>query len=155
MKLDDLRTQVAKVLSSGGREVKCFERELLAAGGVASRVDVGTRAVPTAKIVGSVGRWSSLRGDFFEKNQSPVGERYLRIGGAMSRGDPLPALELYELRTSGHDDQCDDMVSEYYVVDGHHRVAMARRLGVVYLDAHVVAYWAMRAKRDDATPAPK
>jgi ParB-like chromosome segregation protein Spo0J len=31
-------------------------------------------------------------------------------------------------------------VSEYYVVDGHHRVAMARKLGQDFLDAHVVAY---------------
>jgi hypothetical protein len=31
-------------------------------------------------------------------------------------------------------------VSEYYVVDGHHRVAMARKLGQDFLDAHVVEY---------------
>ena len=31
-------------------------------------------------------------------------------------------------------------VTEYYVVDGHHRVAMARKLGQDYLDAHIVEY---------------
>ncbi|HEU5315896.1 MAG TPA: ParB/RepB/Spo0J family partition protein [Chloroflexota bacterium] len=30
--------------------------------------------------------------------------------------------------------------TEYYVVDGHHRVAMAKKLGQDYLDAHVVEY---------------
>jgi hypothetical protein len=30
--------------------------------------------------------------------------------------------------------------SEYYVVDGHHWVAMARKLGQDYFDAHVVEY---------------
>ncbi len=154
MKLDEWRLQVAKVLTTGGGEVKCFERELLAAGGVASRVDVGMRTVPTAKIVGSVGRWNSLRGDFFEKNQPAVSERYLRIGQAMARGSPLPALELYELRRSGSGDRRDELVGEYYVVDGHHRVAMARKLGVVFLDAHVVVYWTLQARCDDATPFP-
>lgn len=153
MKLDDWWTRVARVLSPGGGEVKCFERELLAAGGVASRVDLGMRTVPTAKIVGSVSRWNNLRGDFFEKNGPTMSERYLRIGTAMTRGSPLPALELYELRTSGTAERHDEVVSEYYVVDGHHRVAMARRLGVVYLDAHVVVYWSMQPRRDDgATP---
>ena len=32
------------------------------------------------------------------------------------------------------------MVTEYYVVDGHHRVAMAKKLGQDFLDAHVVEY---------------
>jgi len=32
------------------------------------------------------------------------------------------------------------VVTEYYVVDGHHRVAMAKKLGQDFLDAHVVEY---------------
>jgi hypothetical protein len=39
-------------------------------------------------------------------------------------------------------------VTEYYVVDGHHRVAMAKKLGQDYLDAHVIEY------RVAAKPAP-
>lgn len=31
-------------------------------------------------------------------------------------------------------------MTEYYVVDGHHRVAMAKKLGQDYLDAHVVEH---------------
>jgi ParB-like chromosome segregation protein Spo0J len=65
--------------------------------------------------------------------------RYHRIGEAMRAGKTLPPLELYELRErrSG-EPRADD--GEYYVVDGHHRVAMARRLGQDFLDAHVVVY---------------
>ena len=31
-------------------------------------------------------------------------------------------------------------MTQYYVVDGNHRVAMAKKLGQDYLDAHIVEY---------------
>jgi len=46
----------------------------------------------------------------------------------MERGDCLPAIDLYKLGTS------------YYVLDGHHRVAAARLIGQVELDARVVEF---------------
>ena len=149
MRLGDLWAQAANVLPRGGETVKCFEHELLAVGGVAHRCDLGIRTVPVMKIVGSVGRWASLRGDFFEKDGSHSSHRYMSIGKAMARGSPLPALELYELRTVANDDDGCASIGEYYVVDGHHRVAMARKLGVLFLDAHVIAYWTVRARREE------
>jgi hypothetical protein len=121
-----------------GGEVKCFERELGAAGGLSFRVDLGVRAIPTANIVGSVGRWNELRRDFFYKYLPASSERYRRISKAMREDRPLPAIEVYELRTpralgSG-------TRSEYYVLDGHHRVALAKKLGRDFIDARVVLY---------------
>ena len=128
--------------------VKCFERELAAAGGLVFRVDLGIRAIPTDRIIGSVGRWSSLRQDFYPKNAGVLRERYHRVGAAMARGEVLPAIEVYELRTSLAGRPNVETRSEYYVVDGHHRVASAKKIGVSYLDAHVVLYRASRPVGD-------
>jgi hypothetical protein len=57
----------------------------------------------------------------------------------MVAGNALPPVKLYKLtrRSSAREDSPQ---SEYYVVDGHHRVAMARKLGQDFLDAHVTEY---------------
>jgi hypothetical protein len=140
MQLDGLRKQVGQLFPAGAPGVKCFERELAAAGGLACRVDLGVRAIETAKIVGSVGRWNHLRFDFFDAANPTVTSRYARIGQAMRQGKPLPALDVYELRTARGNSVGQSPAGEYYVVDGHHRVAMAKKLGVDFLDARVVLY---------------
>jgi len=114
------------------RGLRSFEHALRDAGGVASAVDRGIVEVPTDKVVGSVSRWQNLRSDFFYRTGQAVTQRFYRIGEAMLTGRPLPPLELYKLKPA--------QASEYYVVDGHHRVAMARRLGQDFLDAHVIEY---------------
>ena len=86
--------------------------------------------------MGSVGRWQNLRSDFFYR-KGDVTERFVRIGRAMMRGVDLPPIEVYKLkRRSGGTDRAAPN-SEDYVVDGHHRVAMARELGQDFLDASV------------------
>ncbi len=120
--------------------VKSFDQELEAAGGLAGRYDAGVKIVPTQKVVGSVGRARNLRSDFFYRSGQAVTERFLRIGRAMERGVALPPLELYKVKLRRRQGEQTQQVSEYYVVDGHHRVAMARKLGQDFLDAHVVEY---------------
>jgi hypothetical protein len=139
MRFGSVLGQVTKVVVWDVGEVKCFERELAAAGGLAFRVDLGIRTIATAQIVGSVGRWNSLRRDFLPKH-GPTTDRYMSVGRAMAQGKLLPAIEVYELRTARPNVQGGDVRSDYYVVDGHHRVAVARKLGVDFLDAHVVLY---------------
>jgi len=46
----------------------------------------------------------------------------------MERGCSVPSVDLYKLGDN------------YYVLDGHHRVAAARLNGQVEIDAHVVEY---------------
>jgi hypothetical protein len=132
-------------------DVKRFDHELHAAGGIAGRADRGVETVPTEKIVGSVSRWQNLRSDFFYRS-GEVTARFVRVGEAMRSGKMLPPLELYKLkprRQAGTEERPGG--TEYYVVDGHHRVAMARKLGQDYLDAHVVEY---RSAGPAATGAP-
>jgi CRP-like cAMP-binding protein len=123
------------------RGVRSFDQALEQAGGMASRVDRGIKEVPIDKIVGSVSRWQNLRSDFFYKTGKAMTQRFYRIGAAMQAGKALPPLDLYKLRrrpsTAGGTPH-----TEYFVVDGHHRVAMARRLDQLFVDAHVVEYQA-------------
>src|SRR5438094_10538428 len=98
MQVDELLRHVGQLFPKEKVGVKCFERELAAAGGLVCRVDLGVRAIPTVKIVGSVGRWNHLRQDFFDTSSFDAPQRYARIGQAMSQGKVLPAIDVYELR---------------------------------------------------------
>jgi hypothetical protein len=121
------------------RGLKNFAEEARHAGSIDSAVDRGVKTVSTAKVVGSVSRWQTLRSDFFYRTGKAMTQRFYRIGEAMEAGKALPAVELYKLMRRGSSRE-DSPQSEYYVVDGHHRVAMARKLGQDFLDAHVTEY---------------
>ena len=140
MGLSDMLRQVRKRFRRKHGDVKSFQQELKAAGGEAGRRSIGTRVVPTEKVVGSVSRWQNLRTDFLYKHGTAMTERFKRVGKAMQQGKGLPPLELYKMkvRRSGEAEEVE--VSEYYVVDGHHRVAMAKKLGQDFLDANIVEY---------------
>jgi hypothetical protein len=88
--------------------------------------DAGEQFIPVASIVGSVDGASQL----FDRSFRPVGERArARLGSvlvAMRQGEPFPPIEVYAWR------------GEYYVVDGHHRVAAARAVGSDFISAHVI-----------------
>ena len=128
------------------RDVRSFDVDVAAAGGVSGRVDRGFKEVPLDKIVGSVGRSHNLRSDFFYKTGQAVTARFRRVGQAMAEGKSLPPLELYKVKEP-------EQTSAYYVVDGHHRVAMAKQLGQDALDAHVVEYRVKPGDRDAASSA--
>jgi len=120
-------------------DIKSFDHDLQAAGGTTGVRDLGLRTIPTTKVVGSVSRWRNLRSDFFYRQGKAMTERFVRVGRAMQQGKDLPPLELYKVKPPA-DEAGAPLPSEYYVVDGHHRVAMARKLGQDFLDARVVEY---------------
>jgi hypothetical protein len=87
--------------------------------------------VDTARIVGSVGRARELDHTFRpiqRRHRKPDNERFESVLKAMKRGRALPPIQLYRL---GH---------EYFVLDGHHRVAAALHLGQLAMDAHVIEF---------------
>lgn len=88
--------------------------------------DAGEQLIPIASIVGSVDGASQL----FDRSFRPVSERArARLGSvlvAMRQGEPLPPIEVYAWR------------GEYYVLDGHHRVAAACAVGSAFISAHVI-----------------
>ena len=130
--------------------LKSFGDEVEQAGGIAGRSRLGPQVVPIEKIVGSVGRARAMRSDFFYRSGRALTDRFTRIGEAMKEGKYLPPIELYKLKPRRRDRQ-EPPVSEYYVVDGHHRVAMARKLGQEFIDANVEAYKVAGPRPDPAS----
>ena len=108
--------------------VKCFNATYIA-GSYASRADLGYQVVPVASIVGSVGRCEELDDRFRPLKSTHLRQRRLaNIRRLVNRGDILPPVQLYKLK------------DEYFVVDGHHRVAVAKENGQVYIDANVIEF---------------
>jgi hypothetical protein len=102
-----------------------------------NRLHRGTRVVEVDEIVGSVGRWRDFDRSFLPARAS-MAERWKRIDRAFHRTEDLPPVELYEIGDA------------YFVVDGHHRVSVARYHDVPTLEAAVVEFYPRRL----AGPAP-
>jgi hypothetical protein len=105
------------------------ERELLPLDEVRRRLRffeqtyVGIRPIPVARIVGTAGRTQDFDRDFLPVRRE-TRERWTRIERAFPDG-AFPPIVVYKVRDS------------YFVVDGHHRVAIAKQKRVEYLDAEV------------------
>jgi hypothetical protein len=99
-------------------------RDLLVAD---NRLYRGTRVVEVEEIVGSVGRWRDFDRSFLPTRAS-IGERWKRIDRAFQRGEDLPPVELHKIGDA------------YFVVDGHHRVSVARYHDVPTVEAAVAEF---------------
>jgi len=85
---------------------------------------VGLRTIPLDSIVGSVDRAEEFDRNF--RPRSPrVRARWQRINAAQRRGEGMPPIEV--LRVGGL----------HFVVDGHHRVSVARHLRREVIEAYV------------------
>ncbi len=153
--LNALRAVLGFLTAPQHGPAKSFETEVERAG-ITARVEGGMRTIPAAKVVGSVGRAQNLRSDFFYRTGQAMTARFKRIGQAMEQGTDLPPIEVYKARLTRPDQKTGREVekTEYYVVDGHHRVAMAKKLGQDYLDAHVVEYKVSGTPKDQPTNQP-
>src|SRR4051812_32301847 len=86
---------------------------------------VGVTTIPVARITGSLDR--SVDFDrLFRPRRWPLRRRLEDLHNAFPDG-VVPAIAVYEV---------DGM---YFIVDGHHRVALAHQLGMDYIDADVTA----------------
>jgi hypothetical protein len=122
-----LRRTMARLLrDQTPDQLLCFEeirRKLGAAGGMR----LGRRTVRSTDIVGSVARCSEFDGVFLPVRES-VRTKWERIDRAFHRGEELPPVSLYKI---GH---------SYFVLDGNHRVSVARYYGVKWMDADVTQF---------------
>ena len=92
-----------------------------------NRLQRGMRVVEVDQIVGSVGRWRDFDRSFLPTRAS-IGGKWKRIDRAFQRGEDLPPVELYKLEEA------------YFVVDGHHRVSVARFHDVPTVEATVAEF---------------
>ena len=84
----------------------------------------GVTSVPLDKIVGSVDRYRDFDRAFLP-TQSRTADRWRRINRAWYEDISLPPVALYKVGEA------------YFVVDGNHRVSVARELGQEFIDAEV------------------
>src|SRR2546430_503659 len=85
---------------------------------------LGLREIELDKIVGSVGRYKDFTRDFLPRTNA-VRSRWQRLD-AMARGpEGFPPIEVYKVG------------DVYFVIDGNHRVSVARQLGAKTIEAYV------------------
>jgi len=112
------------------KPLKCFESESRGKKFI-SRIDRGIQTVRIDKIIGSVSRCLDFDNNFSVKNignRQHILSKVESIKQTLQEGKPVPAVYLYKM---------DD---EYYVVDGHHRIAAAKEAGQKFIDAHIIEY---------------
>ncbi len=110
-------------LSGQKNELLSFEevKQSLRLGGPIYR---GTQPVPLAQIVGSVDRYRDFDRAFMPAQNHTAG-KWKSIARAFYDDVGLPPIKLYKVGDA------------YFVLDGHHRVSVARDQGAEYIDAEV------------------
>ena len=89
--------------------------------------DRGRQEIPLDAIVGSVGRYSDFTRSFLPLNDSDEA-RWVGVDRAMTGLSGVPPIEVRQIGEA------------YFVVDGNHRVSVARQQGLSYIEAFVVEY---------------
>lgn len=84
----------------------------------------GLHDIPVDKIIGSVGRYNDFTRSFLPKSNTSE-ERWARVKMAVSDLTGVPPIEVYQLGDA------------YFVIDGNHRVSIARQLGMPTISAFV------------------
>lgn len=91
------------------------------------RADRGVHEIPVESIIGSVGRYTDFTRTFLPRRADDQ-ERWARVKAVMEEpmGTGLDPIEVYKVGEA------------YFVLDGNHRVSIARQEGLKYIEAHVI-----------------
>ncbi len=87
---------------------------------------LGMQEVDVSKIVGSVNRYRDFDRAFLPRRADR--DRLQQLDSALERWEELPPVSLYKVGDA------------YFVEDGHHRLAVARKWGAQVVDAEVVEF---------------
>ena len=121
------RRAIRSILTRRARRLQSIE-PVLEAAGLEGRSFGGIHEIPLDRVVGSAAPPS--KASDFDPGFLPVNrrmrDRWTRIYQAMVEGDELPPVDVYKVG------------EQYYVIDGHHRVSVARSLGRPTINARVV-----------------
>lgn len=91
------------------------------------RTERGLQQIPLDAIVGSVGRYTEFTRTFLPRRADDQ-ERWARVKAAMEDDAGLPPIEVYKVG------------EVYFVVDGNHRVSIARQEGFDSIEARVIEF---------------
>ena len=98
--------------------------EVLEALGHRGERHLGLNTIDLDSIVGTVDRSREFDRKFRPTSRR-VRQRWERIAKAMRRGEPMPSIDVYRIG------------GLHFVRDGHHRVSVARQLGLEVIEAYV------------------
>jgi hypothetical protein len=121
-----LMTDLMAFLAGRPMDLLPFEtvrREL----GLRHLVGRGIQEVPLDQIVGTLGRPGEFNRAFLPRDEA-LKDRWDRLMDLAEGPRGFPPVELYKV---GH---------AYFVVDGHHRVSVAKTLGAPSIEAHVTEF---------------
>ncbi|HKW08561.1 MAG TPA: ParB N-terminal domain-containing protein, partial [Candidatus Dormibacteraeota bacterium] len=121
------RRSLTGILTGRAQRLRSID-PLLRAAGFEGRSFGGVHEIPLDRVIGSAA--PDFKSGDFDPGFLPINrrmrERWTRIYQAMVEGDELPPIDVYKV---------DD---NYYVIDGHHRVSVARNLGRPTINARVI-----------------
>ena len=90
------------------------------------RTEVGVRSIPLDAIVGSVGRYTDFTRTFLPRRAGDK-DRWAGVRAAfLENGAGLPPIDVYKVG------------DVYFVIDGNHRVSVARQEKLSTIEAHVI-----------------
>jgi nucleotide-binding universal stress UspA family protein len=94
---------------------------------LATRTERGVQSIPVKAIVGSVSRYADFTRTFLPRRTDDK-ERWVRVKAAFSdlKETGMLPIEVYKVG------------DVYFVLDGNHRVSVARQEGWPYIEAHVI-----------------
>ncbi|HZD11202.1 MAG TPA: ParB N-terminal domain-containing protein, partial [Candidatus Binatia bacterium] len=92
--------------------------------GERSRVDRGLKEIPLDAIVGSVGRYGDFTRMFLPRSDA-MQDRWARVKTVATDMGGWQPIEVYKLGDA------------YFVIDGNHRVSVARQMGIDTIPAYV------------------
>lgn len=94
---------------------------------LAARTERGVQSIPVKAIVGSMSRYADFTRTFLPRRTDDE-ERWVSVKTAFSspEGTGLPPIEVYKVG------------DVYFVLDGNHRVSVARQEGWTHIEAHVI-----------------
>ena len=118
-----LREQIRGRLTGESADLLSFEDVRRRLGGTTS-TRRGLQDIPLDSIVGSVGRSSDFTRSFLPRRAQDE-DRWARVEAAMLRPAGVPPIDVYQIGDA------------YFVLDGNHRVSVARQLGATHIQANV------------------
>lgn len=80
--------------------------------------------IPLDAIIGSVGRYADFTRSFLPRTDSDE-HRWVKVQAATVSPEGVPPIEVYQIGDA------------YFVLDGNHRVSVARQAGATYIEAYV------------------
>ena len=88
---------------------------------------LGLQDIPLDSIIGSVGRYSDFTRSFLPLRDSAQ-HRWARVGAATASMEGVPPIEVYKVGEA------------YFVLDGNHRVSVARQREATHIQAHITEF---------------